>query len=230
VGLAHRWRFLRRYVCDPHLVGAIAPSSRALAAAVCEPYRRSRRPVTVLEVGAGTGAVTRYLGSLLGAQDQLDVCELQPDFADILQRDVLSAPPFATAVAQRRVRLLRFPVQELADERRYDFVISGLPLTAFELHDVQDVFAVIRRGLKPGGILSYFEYVGLRKTSRALAIGKKRARIRAVSDYLSECIREHEFARRIVFQNFPPACARHLRFGSNGSGNGRAVSSIGRPF
>jgi len=110
--------------------------------------------------------------------------------------------------------VLRHAIQDLSSDKKYDFVMSGLPLTAFELRDVEDVFDVIRRCLKPGGVFSYFEYVGLRRTSRALSLGKKRARVRAVSRYLSSTIQNHEFARDTVLVNLPPAHARHLRFES----------------
>lgn len=211
--VAHRWRFLSRYFRNPHVVGAVAPSSRALAAALCEPYRRAARPSALLEVGAGTGAVTRHLGAILGEADTVDICEIEGEFADIIERDVLTGPGFSSAVSEGRVRLLRHAIQELAVEKQYDFVISGLPLTVFELADVEEVFRVIRRCLKPGGVFSYFEYVGLRRTSRVLSLGRRRARVRAVSSYLSRNIRSHQFARDTVLHNFPPAHARHFRFG-----------------
>lgn len=210
--LEQRIRFFRRYLRSPSRVGAIGPSSRALAAALCEPYRLFSGPARVLEVGAGTGAVTRHLGSLLGAEDELDICEIDPDFADVLEREVLTRADFAPGVAEGRVRLLRLAVQELSYEDRYDFIISGLPLTAFNLSDLQDVFGVIRRCLRPGGVLSYFEYLALRRTSRFLSIGPRRARIRSVSTYLSRNIREHQISRRTVLKNLPPAYARHFRF------------------
>jgi phosphatidylethanolamine/phosphatidyl-N-methylethanolamine N-methyltransferase len=202
----------------PNAIGAIVPSSRALAIAVAEPLRRSIRPIRVLEVGAGTGPVTRYLGTLLGDKDQFDICELQPEFADLLERDVLSKPPFVKMVSEGRVRLLRTPAQKIEGHNVYDFIISGLPLTAFELDDVKKIFTVYKRLLKPNGVLSYFEYTWLRQTSRVLALGRSRTRLRAVNAYLNRNIREHEFARRAVLNNFPPAHARHMRFESNGNG------------
>lgn len=210
--MSHRWRFITAYLRKPTVIGAIAPSSRALASALCEPFRRYARPAKVLELGAGTGAFTRYLGSLLGEEDELDVCEVQPDFADILRSDVFRGADLAPAVADGRVRLLSFAVQEIDFEDRYDFVISGLPLTAFSLSDVEAVFDVIRRCLKPSGVFSYFEYIGLRKTSRLLSVGRPRSRIRLVSAYLRRNIRNHQFAGRVVLRNLPPAYARHLRF------------------
>ena len=186
--------------------------------AVAEPLRRATRPIRLLEVGAGTGPVTRYLGTLLGDKDQFDICELQPEFADILERDVLSKPPFAKMVAEGRVRLLRKPAQKIEGHNVYDFIISGLPLTAFELDDVKKIFTVYKRLLKPNGVLSYFEYTWLRQTSRVLALGRSRTRLRAVNAFLNRNIRDHEFARRAVLNNFPPAHARHMRFEANGNG------------
>lgn len=212
MSLDHRLRFLKRYVCDPNTVGAVAPSSRALAGALCEPFRRCTYPARVLEVGAGTGAVTRHLGELMSDEDELDICEIDADFSAILERDVLTQPNFATGVGAGRIRLLQRPVQEITYEDHYDFVVSGLPLTAFELQEVKDVFAAIRRCLKPDGVLSYFEYVGMRRTSRTLAFGRRRARIRSVSAYLSDHIRSHQFERQTVLRNLPPAHARHFRF------------------
>ncbi|UCE58822.1 MAG: methyltransferase domain-containing protein [Phycisphaerales bacterium] len=210
--LTRHWRFFKRYLSKPSTVGAVGPSSDMLAAALCEPLCKCARPARILEIGAGTGAVTQHIGMLMSDHDELDICEIEPEFASILRRDVLSRPVFASAVEDGRVRLLEMPVQDLSESRRYDFVVSGLPLTVFELRDVRNVFSVIRRCLKPGGILSYFEYVGMRRTSRLLSVGKSRRRIRMVSAYLSKRIRNHQIDRRTVLMNLPPAHARHLRF------------------
>ena len=220
-GLEHHWKFLRTYIQKPHSVGAVAPSSRALAIAVSEPFRHSPRPARVLEVGAGTGAITRYLGTILTDKDRLDICEPQLEFADIIERDVLNVPSFRRALADGRVQMLRRPVQQIDGEGVYDFVISGLPMSAFQLAEVEQIYTVIRRLLKPGGVFSYFEYTWLRRTSRLLAMGRTRVRIRAVNAYLTRNIREHEFARRSVIGNIPPAHIRHLRFDRNTNGNGR---------
>jgi len=210
--IADRWRFLKRYISAPSTVGAFAPSSRALAAELCAPFSRRTAPATVLEVGAGTGAVTLHLGSLLGSDDELDICEIEPEFADIIEQKVLTRREFETPLAEGRVRLMRLPVQQIPHENRYDFIISGLPLNSFSLRDVKDVFNVIRRAMKPGGVFSYFEYVGLRRTASTLALGKHRKRILTVSTYLSRRIHKHQFDRRTVLQNLPPAHTRHLRF------------------
>ncbi len=205
-------RFLREYLSAPSSVGAVSPSSESLARALAEPYAAAAKPASVLEVGAGTGAVTRHLGRILRPTDQLDICELSSAFVDVLNAEVLSDPTFDRARNESRVRLIAGRVQDLPGEHVYDFIISGLPLTAFSPADVDSVLATLRRLLKPDGVLSYFEYVGLRRLSRWLTPGGKRARIRDVSRRLDDLIRSHQTHRRLVLANFPPAHARHLRF------------------
>lgn len=217
LNLATSWKFLRGYLEAPQQVGAIAPSGRALAIAICEPFRGGNKPATVLEVGAGTGAITRHIGSFMQPGDELDVCEIRPEFADVLRNDVLTLPVFRNPVAEGRVRVLCKPVQQINEERKYDFVISGLPFTAFDVALVQEIFAVIRRCLKPGGVFSYYEYIGLRRVSTLFAVGAARDRFKSVSGFLSSNVRRHQFHRRTVLQNLPPAHARHLRFESSAS-------------
>lgn len=211
-GMSRRFEFVAAYLRDPKVIGAVAPSSRSLAKALCAPYESASQPAWVLEVGAGTGAVTHELGRILRPKDRLDTCEISHELADILERDVLGNADFAEARVEGRVHLLRSAVQDIQGDRQYDFVISGLPFTSFELSVVQDIFGVIRRLLKPGGVFSYFEYIGMRRTSRMLALGRRRSRVRSVSAYMAKNIHAHQFAQRLVLSNLPPARARHLRF------------------
>lgn len=218
----HRWEFLKGYLSSPTAVGSVIPSSRALARAVCAPYEQRANGAVALEIGAGTGPVTRYLGTLLRDGDELDICEVHPDFADILERDVLTGADFRPRVAAGRVRLLRAAAQDIRRERHYDYIICGLPLTAFELRDVEAVFEMVRRSLKPGGIFSYYEYVGLRRASCLFALGRRRQRVRSVNAFLSEEISRHQFSAQTVVLNFLPAHTHHLRF------DGRSQKSASR--
>jgi phospholipid N-methyltransferase len=204
--------FFRQYLAAPRVIGAVAPSSRGLANALAGPFSRRCGPAAVLEVGAGTGSVTRVLGKHLGEKDRLDVCEIDETLAGILQRSVLDSRVFEAAREEGRVRLIYGPVQEIDAPNTYDFVISSLPFNAFSLVNVQGILAVIKRNLKSGGVLSYFEYVGLRRLRGSLAGAAKKAEVRAVSRYLSEQVWKHQIARQTIWFNLPPAHARHLRF------------------
>lgn len=223
----HRIVFIRGFLNRPGAVGAIAPSSQAAAAALCKPYRefreRSRRPVAVLEVGAGTGPITRRLGTLLGPEDTLDVYEIDEALASVLQRDVLGRSEFERPIQEGRVRLFREPIQNNTQVSHYDFVIAGLPFTSFELVLVKDILRVIRRSMKPDAVLSYFEYIVLRQLNKALATGRNRRRAWTVSRYLSHNLRKYQFEQNLVFNNLPPCVVHHLRFQRRSAEVGRVA-------
>lgn len=217
MNVAHTLHFLRNYVREPRTVGALAPSSRWLAAALAEPFRARATSARLLEVGAGTGPITRYLGELLGPDDCLDVCEVNPDFAKIIQRDVLSRDPLASGVRRGAVRLWTCRVQDIDPEQRFDLIIASLPFTVFPLAEVRAIFELVRRLLVPGGVFSYFEYAILRRISRTWSLGPSRTRIRAVSDFLDDQVQQYQLAARLVLRNLPPARVRHLRFAQPGA-------------
>src|SRR5438046_695234 len=78
--------FLRAFRHNFHTTGAILPSSRFLARALASDLRGPRGPARVLEVGPGTGAVTREIVRLLGSEDRLDAVEINPQFVQHLRR------------------------------------------------------------------------------------------------------------------------------------------------
>ena len=203
--------FLRRFLANPQQVGAVAPSSRRLSKALTEPLARRTKPSRILEVGAGTGAITRHLIDLLGPDDHLDICELQPDFCAALERDVLSLPTARLVRSQGRIQLLTCRVEQIDRPGYYDFIVSGLPLNSFDPETVDTILDRIMANLAPGGVFSYFEYVGLGRITRHLASSATRRRTRAVRDLLKQRIQRHQFARRTVLWNFPPAYARHWK-------------------
>lgn len=210
--LAERLHFLQRYLVSPRQVGALWPSSRWLARALAAPFAQRSRPAWVLEVGAGTGPVTRRLAALLGPADRLDICEIDDKFVHILEETMLGSGSLADARAEGRVNLLHCPVQTIDAPARYDYIISGLPLNAFDSAEVETILDAIQRNLKPGGVFSYFEYVGARLLLRVSPNGRSRRRIRATSSILDRRIRRHQIAKRTVWANFPPAHARHWQF------------------
>ncbi|HEY3245405.1 MAG TPA: methyltransferase [Phycisphaerae bacterium] len=215
----HWLSFLRRYLAAPHVVGAVTPSSRFLARALAGPFAARTHAARVLEVGAGTGAVTEPILRLLGPDDHLDICEIQPEFAALLERRLLSRPDVARRQARGQVNLLCCPVQEIRATTPYDYVICGLPLTAFSPQTARDVLESIRANLAPTGVFSYFEYVGLRKLRVWFSNLRGHTDAQVVSDLLTGQIHAHEIGRRTVWFNLPPAYARYWQFnGASGGG------------
>ena len=199
-------QFRRQY----HNTGSILPSSRPLARALVSRLRGRRGPARILEVGPGTGAVTEEILRQLRPGDRLDIVEINADFVALLRRRFTEEPLWQQRSGQ--ARLIHAPLQEVEGEGLYDYLISGLPLNNFSVPLVRDIFAAYRRLLRPGGVLSYFEYLMIRSLKMLFVRGHDRARLHALSRLLESEIHAHQFLEQWVFPNVPPAVARHFRF------------------
>jgi phospholipid N-methyltransferase len=212
--MATRWGevrlFFREFRRNFHTTGAILPSGRRLAAALArfaaEPADPPRR---ILEVGPGTGAVTQRLVEVLGPHDRLDLVERNASFVACLAGRLRSEPAFQ-AVAER-VRVLHCPVEELSAGQKYHLVVSGLPLNNFAVGDVRQILAVMTALLEPGGTLSFFEYIALRRLKQLLSRGQERQRLRGIGQVLAELLSGGEIRRDGVWLNVPPAWVHHVR-------------------
>lgn len=190
-------------------VGAIAPSSQALAQAIVREVAGKKKPVRVLEVGAGTGVFTKKLIEILGPGDHLDICELHPPFIQFLQELTAKDPAFVNF--RGTFRLLPMPVQKIEGQEAYDYIVSGLPLNAFPPSLVEELLAKLLLLIKPSGWISYFEYIGVRRAKMIFSFGQEEQRIRAVNRIVMNFIRHYEVYHIPVWRNLPPAYARHCQ-------------------
>src|SRR5689334_3904603 len=78
--------FLRKFVRHGVQVASIAPSSRRLAQALCR-HIDPNRPQIILELGAGTGAVTAVALERMHPRSRLVAIERDADFARILRHN-----------------------------------------------------------------------------------------------------------------------------------------------
>ncbi|MFF4603618.1 class I SAM-dependent methyltransferase [Streptomyces sp. NPDC001339] len=201
---AEGWMFLIEAARDMRTTGAVAPSGRALARAATDPVRRQApRPLTVLEAGAGTGAVTRALVPLITPGSRLDVVDANPRFADRLRHLVHTHPHLAGKPEQ--VRVHQQYVEELDTDCRYDVIISGLPLTNFTPGQVETIMERYMELLHPGGTLTYFAYLGTRRARTLVSSRRAARRHQAVDDVMTGYQRRYATGCRTVWANLPPA-------------------------
>jgi phosphatidylethanolamine/phosphatidyl-N-methylethanolamine N-methyltransferase len=204
-------QFYRQFREQYHTTGSILPSSRALARAMTRPMRKAKPPRRILEVGAGTGAVTAEIIRHLRRGDQFDIVEINADFVAYLGQRFSEEPDFRRRRAQSRI--MHCPLQEVPGEHGYDFMISGLPLNNFGLDLVEDIYRSYERLLKPDGTLTCFEYVWIRAMKMPFVSASEQTRLVKLTQYLQAKIRRYQIGEEIVLLNVPPAVARHLRFG-----------------
>ncbi|MBN1911780.1 MAG: methyltransferase domain-containing protein [Pirellulales bacterium] len=208
--LSETWLFLREFRRNFHTTGAILPSGRRLSAALARHVGRRGVPERVLEVGPGTGAVTRHIVPALGPDDRLDLVELNASFAQRLREDFENDPLLQPAAG--RVRVIESPIQELNQDTRYNVIISGLPLNNFSAEMVEQILDALQGLAAPGGILSFFEYIAIRRARAMVSGPTERRRLRGIGLALDRVLDGREFARDAIWPNVPPAWVHHVRF------------------
>lgn len=149
--LSDEMRFLRTWLAKPRIVGAIAPSGRALARAMAAAADVSA-PGLVLELGPGTGVVTEALIARGIAPERIVAVEYDPGFCAHLRRrfpgvTVIEGDAFAVDKA-------------LPPDKRGPFsaVISSLPLVLSPPAERRRLVEDMLARLPPNGTYIQFSY------------------------------------------------------------------------
>jgi phosphatidylethanolamine/phosphatidyl-N-methylethanolamine N-methyltransferase len=145
--------FLQELVTRPRLVGAILPSSRQLAVSMARwltPYSNSY----VLELGPGTGSVTKALLEHGLREDRLIAIEQSPKMAGLLRSHFPKAKIITGDAFELDKLLLQFP----RAAGNISTVFSSLPLMNFEPAAAEKLALMIRALLPPGGKLIQYSY------------------------------------------------------------------------
>jgi phosphatidylethanolamine/phosphatidyl-N-methylethanolamine N-methyltransferase len=200
--------FFREYRRHIRATGSLLPSSRFLAAALVSELRKTRKPCRILEVGPGTGSVTRQLVRYLMPGDRVDTVEINGQFVTLLRRRFEQEWAFRRHGSQLRV--IHAAVEDLPGEASYDLIISGLPLNNFPAAQVREIFKAYNRLLKPGGTLTYYEYVFIRQVMAPFVNRRERRRLYRVGRVVGGYIRSFQIRRQPIFINVPPAIVRTL--------------------
>ena len=179
--------FLGRFLKNPRQVGAVAPSSRTLAREMVRhvPMTANNR---IVELGPGTGVLTREVIAQLPAGGEFLAIDIDPQFcAELRQRwatldvECGSAADLAAIIAARG-----WP--------GVDHVLSGLPFASLPAVLSRAILAAVEATLAPGGTFTTFQYIHAFPTPPARAFRQDMtARFGEMS------------ARRAVFRNAPPA-------------------------
>lgn len=197
--------FLRHARRDFLHTGAIAPSSRFLARAITSRLGADAHPIRALEAGGGTGALTSELLRRLPAGSHLDIYEINAQFAAHLESR------FAKGAGGSTVKVVCRRIQEIPSGSGYDAIVSGLPLNNFEPSQVSEILEILMASLRPGGRLSFFEYMLIRGIRAVATTRAEKLRLRQVGNIMSRFLKQYEFGREAVLLNIPPAVVHHLK-------------------
>jgi len=139
--------FLGKFLRHGTAIASLAPSSRWLSRTTVRNVDWGRARVLV-ELGAGTGPITRVLAERARHDCRVVVVERDPDFARLLRVRYEHLPNLD--IVEGDVRDL---AGMLADRGigPADHVISGLPVPSFPKGLQRDLFRVVRAALSPEG-------------------------------------------------------------------------------
>ena len=140
--------FLRRWLANPLQMGSVIPSSPVLCRRIAALVERNEDEV-VLELGAGTGVISRALLNAGIPPERLVVVEIVPDMADHLRR-VLPGVNVIQGDA--------FELSRALPERMHGKVgtaICGIPLVMLPLQQQRRFVDAVERVAPGKGFLLY---------------------------------------------------------------------------
>lgn len=214
-GLRGHRLFWQEFRTNFDMTGAVLPSGRPLATALSRLVQEGDGPKRILEAGPGTGAVSRRIIKAMKPDDTLDLVEWNGTFVDLLRQHLVEHVEFRYAAP--RVSVYHQKVEDLPGESHYDAIVSGLPLNNFGVDDVERILSAFLRLLKPGGTLSFFEYMGVRYARGLVGNRPSRERLAGITRALSEILVRYEFRRDWIWRNVPPAWVHHCRIADSSS-------------
>jgi len=113
----------------------------------------SVNPVTIVELGTGTGAFTGHIVERLGPADRFLGVDVEPVFVERLRRRW----PHVECVCASAVTL-----PALLDERQVglvDHIVSGLPFASLPVETTRGILDAVGKTLRAGGTFTTFQYV-----------------------------------------------------------------------
>lgn len=178
--------FFQAFIREPASVGALSPSSHALALAMIEGFDLKTANM-IVELGPGTGAFTAPILEQIGRNTTFFVMELDRIHARGLNRRFPGLTVYNDSAE-------RMPEYLALHGRKADYIVSGLPWANIP-PDAQDrIMEAIMASLADGGVFTTFAYL------HARWLPKARQFRRAL---------EQRFARvetsPVIWRNLPPA-------------------------
>lgn len=174
----------------------IVPSSRHLARAMLEPLRLEQTSV-VVELGPGTGAITRALLDLLPSHSSLIAFELNPRFCRYLRRTLADA---RLVVLNASAEKAGWHLRQLGCGR-VDAVVSSLGLSLMSDRQRKNILGELLPYLDEDSIFTQYQYLSS-GFGDVVSRGWERDRCS-----VPRLLRQHfgSIHTRTVWRNLPPA-------------------------
>lgn len=179
--------FLQAFIKNPLKVGAIAPSSPELARRMLDGIEPSEDSV-ILELGVGTGALTKFISEIVPNDRCYLGIELDPNLAGRLEREFPNLKIVCGDACSATT------IHSESGLGKVGYVISSLPFVSLPSKVNEQIFLEVEKLMETGCMFRTFQY--------------------AHGYYLPAALRLREFMRdrygfsersKLVVKNVPPA-------------------------
>lgn len=173
------------FIKDLKQTGAIAPSSKFLAKDLVNQFRNDVSnsncpPLKILEIGPGTGPLTKEITKLLRPQDRLDIVEIHQHFYQTIKEKYI----------RPNVNIHHEDILQFRPGITYDYIFSSLPYEAMSESLIQQIWQKKLDLCSQKAFICYFKYVSFRKFK---------------CDFEEQIVRRYQRNKKIVLLNIPPA-------------------------
>lgn len=203
--------FFKEFFREFRDTGSITPSSPALSDALTRYVgeREADTALSILEVGSGTGPVSKAIARRMTDKDALELVESNERLVERLNTLLVDDPDLSRVAERTSLRHAR--VEELDRAERFDVIVSGLPFANFSAEEVREILDFYFAVLRPGGYLSFYGYLGT-KPVRAV-ISRREEYLRQVRSgwVVEEFVTRYGVDEERIMANIPPAWINHLR-------------------
>ena len=196
--------FVQEFFRTFHSTGSLCPTTRWAAKAMVAPLaqRPQGTPSKILELGPGTGSVTKYILRQMGFGDSLSACEINERFMEALKGNLEEDSYFDTH--RSRIGFHCCPMQQLPETHKYDLIVCAIPFLNFDLPLVKELFAKIARLSHKDTVMTYYEYIGLRNIGKQFSHNSRRRRMRELDDFITKVQDCHLQSKSNVWLNVLP--------------------------
>jgi len=174
------------FVKDLRQTGTVVPSSKFLAKDLVEQLKNdittkeSTDSFNILEIGPGTGPLTKQIAQLIRPCDQLDIVEIHDHFFQTIR----------AKYQQENISIYHQDILQFSASQKYDYIFSSLPYEAMNEELAKKIWQRKLNLCQQKAFICYFKYVSFRKFK---------------CDFEKELVKRYQQDKKIVLRNFPPA-------------------------
>lgn len=192
------WKVLLKH---PKEVAAFSPCSNAVAKEISSIIEHNGKPLRILEVGGGTGALTSGIVKQMQSGDICDVIELMPTYCEILKERFEKFPGVAIHCCS---------ILDWHPEEPYDIIICSLPFNTFEVQFVDAVLNHLKKCIKPHGRMSYVELLWVSELKKHFISQQARNKLIQTMDHMKKFRSTYGKKTVPIYWNFTPLAVHHL--------------------